>query len=82
MMHRPSSFKHGWDSEIELQIGSPRSPRCNGLGSPPPDSVNPSGSNLHHHQALGGGVCLTIESTHPMHASNSVVVNRMHKSMH
>jgi hypothetical protein len=53
MTRRASSFKRGASGEIELQIGSPRSPRCDGLGSPPSDSVEPSGGGLlhhHHHQ--------------------------------
>lgn len=49
MTRRASSFKRGGGGEIELQIGSPRSPRCDGLGSPPSDSVEPSGGGLHHH---------------------------------
>ena len=49
MTRRASSFKRGAGGEIELQIGSPRSPRCDGLGSPPSDSVEPSGGGLHHH---------------------------------
>jgi len=49
MTRRASSFKRGAGGEIELQIGSPRSPRCDGLGSPPSGSVEPSGGGLHHH---------------------------------
>ncbi|CAD6219058.1 unnamed protein product [Miscanthus lutarioriparius] len=49
MTRRASSFKRGAGGEIEVQIGSPRSPRCDGLGSPPSDSVDPSGGGLHHH---------------------------------
>jgi hypothetical protein len=55
MTRRANSFKRGGGGEIELQIGSPRSPRCDGLGSPPGDAAEPSGSGsgaglLHHHQ--------------------------------
>nr|CAB3453524.1 unnamed protein product [Digitaria exilis] len=50
MTRRANSFKRGGGGEIELQIGSPRSPRCDGLGSPPGDSAEPSGSH-HHHQS-------------------------------
>ncbi|KAJ1289858.1 hypothetical protein BS78_02G197200 [Paspalum vaginatum] len=48
MTRRASSFKRGAGGEIELQIGSPRSPRCDGLGSPPSDSADPPGTGLHH----------------------------------
>lgn len=51
MTRRASSFKRGGGGEIELQIGSPRSPRCDGLGSPPSDSVESSGSGLLLHQS-------------------------------
>jgi hypothetical protein len=47
MTRRANSFKRG--GEIELQIGSPRSPRSDGFGSPPADAADPSG--LHHHQS-------------------------------
>ena len=46
MTRRANSFKRG---EIELQVGSPRSPRCDGLGSPPGDAAEPSAAGLHHH---------------------------------
>ncbi|OEL14094.1 Uncharacterized protein BAE44_0024885 [Dichanthelium oligosanthes] len=53
MTRRANSFKRGGGGEIELQIGSPRSPRCDGLGSPPGDPAEPSGSGAghHHHQS-------------------------------
>jgi hypothetical protein len=47
MTRRANSFKRG--GEIELQIGSPRSPMSDGFGSPPADAADPSG--LHHHQS-------------------------------
>ncbi|XP_062199174.1 O-fucosyltransferase 35-like [Phragmites australis] len=53
MTRRANSFKRGGGGEIELQIGSPRSPRSDGFGSPPAESAEPSGSGpggLHHHQ--------------------------------
>ncbi|CAN6210851.1 unnamed protein product [Urochloa humidicola] len=53
MTRRANSFKRGGGGEIELQIGSPRSPRCDGLGSPPGDAAEPSGSGLHHHHQGG-----------------------------
>ncbi|GJM98679.1 hypothetical protein PR202_ga15708 [Eleusine coracana subsp. coracana] len=54
MTRRASSFKRGPGAgEVELQIGSPRSPRSDGFGSPPADAAETSGSGaggLHHHQ--------------------------------
>ncbi|TVU09726.1 hypothetical protein EJB05_43219, partial [Eragrostis curvula] len=53
MTRRANSFKRG-AGEIELQIGSPRSPRSDGFGSPPADAAETSGSGaggLHHHQS-------------------------------
>ena len=59
MTRRANSFKRG---EIELQVGSPRSPRCDGLGSPPGDAAEPSAVNLHlpplEQQSLGNGFLL------------------------
>ncbi|KAK3133441.1 hypothetical protein QOZ80_6AG0536580 [Eleusine coracana subsp. coracana] len=55
MTRRASSFKRGPGAgEVELQIGSPRSPRSDGFGSPPADAAETSGSGagvLHHHQS-------------------------------
>lgn len=55
MTRRANSFKRGPGvAEIELQIGSPRSPRSDGFGSPPADAAETSGSGaggLHHHQS-------------------------------
>ncbi|RLN33521.1 uncharacterized protein C2845_PM03G36070 [Panicum miliaceum] len=51
MTRRANSFKRGGGGEIELQIGSPRSPRCDGLGSPPGDAAESSAAGLHHHQS-------------------------------
>ncbi|CAN6217830.1 unnamed protein product [Urochloa humidicola] len=54
MTRRANSFKRGGGGEIELQIGSPRSPRCDGLGSPPGDAAEPSASGGLHHHHQGG----------------------------
>ncbi|KAI4990568.1 hypothetical protein ZWY2020_038931 [Hordeum vulgare] len=55
MTRRANSFKRCPGGEIELQIsGSPRSPRTDGMGSPPKDaaeassSASPSAGGLHH----------------------------------
>lgn len=65
MTRRANSFKRCPGGEIELQIsGSPRSPRTDGLGSPPKDAAEASSSSayasgsaaspggLHHQQQL------------------------------
>ncbi|KAF0915245.1 hypothetical protein E2562_034609 [Oryza meyeriana var. granulata] len=56
MTRRANSFKRGSGGEIELQIGSPRSPRSDGIGSPLAESSEASassagGGGLHHHQS-------------------------------
>uniref|UniRef100_A0A0D9XE67 O-fucosyltransferase family protein n=1 Tax=Leersia perrieri TaxID=77586 RepID=A0A0D9XE67_9ORYZ len=59
MTRRANSFKRGsgGGGEIELQIGSPRSPRCDGgVGSPLAESLLEAaaasgGGGLHHHQS-------------------------------
>uniref|UniRef100_A0A452XZN5 Uncharacterized protein n=1 Tax=Aegilops tauschii subsp. strangulata TaxID=200361 RepID=A0A452XZN5_AEGTS len=46
MTRRANSFKRCPGCEIELQIsGSPRSPRTDGLGSPPKDTAEASSSS-------------------------------------
>nr|QGN65432.1 growth regulator related protein [Oryza alta] len=55
MTRRANSFKRGSGGEIELQIGSPRSPRGDGIGSPLAESSSEAsasstaGGGLHHH---------------------------------
>uniref|UniRef100_A0A0E0M1S4 O-fucosyltransferase family protein n=1 Tax=Oryza punctata TaxID=4537 RepID=A0A0E0M1S4_ORYPU len=54
MTRRANSFKRGSGGEIELQIGSPRSPRGDGIGSPLAESSSEASAGVgalhHHHQ--------------------------------